>query len=100
MACAGRHKRPLSVILLDIDFFKQINDRHGHHAGDEVLRNTAATIRKQLRTEDVFARYGGEEFAISLRDTALGEALLVAERLRQRIARSASPVDGVDIDVT
>jgi len=100
IAFARRHKRPLSVILLDLDFFKQINDRHGHHAGDEVLRTVAATIRNQLRTEDVFARYGGEEFAVVLRDTALTEAALVAERLRQRIARTIISVDGGDIGVT
>jgi diguanylate cyclase (GGDEF)-like protein len=100
IAFASRHKRPLSVILLDLDFFKQINDRHGHHAGDEVLRTVAATIRNQLRTEDVLARYGGEEFAILLRDTALAEAVLVAERLRQRIARTTISVDGADIGVT
>jgi diguanylate cyclase (GGDEF)-like protein len=100
IAFAKRHKRPLSVILLDIDFFKRVNDRHGHHAGDEVLRTVAATIRGQLRTEDVFARYGGEEFAILLRDTALAEAVYVAERVRERIGRTPVSVDGVDIDVT
>jgi diguanylate cyclase (GGDEF)-like protein len=100
IAFARRHKRPLSVVLLDLDFFKQINDRRGHHAGDEVLRTVAATIRGQLRTEDVFARYGGEEFAVLLRDTALAEAVLVAERLRQRIARATISVEGEDVSVT
>lgn len=89
IAFARRHSRPLSVILIDIDFFKKINDRHGHQAGDEVLRCVAATIRGQLRTEDALARYGGEEFAVVLRDTALAEATHVAERIRERIARTA-----------
>jgi two-component system, cell cycle response regulator len=100
IAFAMRHKRPVSVILLDIDFFKQVNDRHGHPAGDEVLRTVAEAIRNQLRTEDVLARYGGEEFAILLRDTALPEAVLVAERLRQRIARTTISINGEDIGVT
>jgi len=96
IAFARRHKRPLSVILLDLDFFKQINDQYGHPAGDEVLRTVATTTRNQLRTEDVLARYGGEEFAVLLRDTALAEAVLVAERLRYRIARTAVPIYGKD----
>lgn len=86
IAFARRHKRPLSVVLLDIDFFKRINDRHGHPAGDEVLRTVAATVKSKLRTEDVFARYGGEEFVALLRDTALREAIHVAERVRECIA--------------
>ncbi|HEX7670815.1 MAG TPA: GGDEF domain-containing protein [Polyangiaceae bacterium] len=89
IAFATRHARPLSVVLIDIDFFKKINDRHGHQAGDLVLRSVAATIRGQLRTEDALARYGGEEFAVVLRDTALAEATHVAERIRERIARTA-----------
>jgi two-component system cell cycle response regulator len=89
VAFAKRHSRPLSVVLIDIDFFKKVNDGHGHLGGDEVLRCVAATIRGQLRTEDALARYGGEEFAVVLRDTALAEATHVAERIRERIARSS-----------
>ncbi|HVU02622.1 MAG TPA: GGDEF domain-containing protein [Polyangiaceae bacterium] len=100
IAFARRHQRPLAVILVDIDFFKAINDRHGHQAGDEVLRAVALMIRTQLRTEDVFARYGGEEFAVVLRDTALPEGVLVAERIRERIARTPIDVTGPGIGVT
>jgi diguanylate cyclase (GGDEF)-like protein len=100
IAFAERHKRPLSVLLLDIDHFKHVNDRHGHPAGDEVLRQVAALIRGQLRTEDSFARYGGEEFAVVLRDTETKEAALVAERIRARIAREPIDVDGTALTVT
>jgi two-component system, cell cycle response regulator len=100
IAFAERHKRPLSIVLLDIDFFKNVNDRHGHGAGDEVLKEVAAQVRGQLRTEDALARYGGEEFVVVLRDTALPEAHLVAERVREKIARTTIPVDGVSLAVT
>jgi two-component system cell cycle response regulator len=100
IAFAKRHSRPLSVALLDIDFFKKINDRHGHQAGDEVLKAVAAMVRGQLRTEDALARYGGEEFAVVLRDTALAEATHVAERIRERIARTAIEFPGGTAAVT
>ena len=83
-----------------IDLFKRVNDRHGHPAGDEVLRAVAAIIKGQLRTEDVFARYGGEEFAVLLRDTAIPEAAHVAERIRERVARAAIDVAGTTLTVT
>jgi diguanylate cyclase (GGDEF)-like protein len=86
IAFARRHKRPLSVILLDIDFFKHINDHHGHPAGDEVLRTVATTVKNQLRTEDVFARYGGEEFAIILLDVGKAAARDVGERIAAQVA--------------
>lgn len=94
IAFAERHKRPLSVILLDIDFFKNVNDRYGHPAGDEVLKSVASVIRGQLRTEDAFARYGGEEFVIVLRDTALPQAALVAERVRDKVGKSPMNIGG------
>ena len=100
IAFAKRHSRPLSVALLDIDFFKKINDRHGHQAGDEVLKTICAIVRGQLRTEDALARYGGEEFAVVLRDTALAEATHVAERIRERIARTAIEFPGGTAAVT
>src|SRR5690606_21212848 len=62
-----RHETHLSIVLFDLDHFKQINDTYGHPAGDAVLKAVAASARTQLRTEDIFARYGGEEFAIILR---------------------------------
>jgi two-component system cell cycle response regulator len=103
IAFAERHKRPLSVILLDIDFFKSVNDRYGHPAGDEVLKSVAAVVRGQLRTEDAFARYGGEEFVIVLRDTTLAQAALVADRVREKIGKSSVALggpDGVTLTVT
>jgi diguanylate cyclase (GGDEF)-like protein len=81
------------IALLDIDFFKQINDRHGHAAGDEVLRNFAAAARAELRDGDVLARWGGEEFLLMLPDTAEQAAQAVVERIRARVG--ALRVEGV-----
>jgi diguanylate cyclase (GGDEF)-like protein len=75
----------LSLILVDIDFFKQVNDVHGHLQGDRVLQQVAAVIRKTLRTGDIAARYGGEEFAVLLANTPLETAEQVAARLRENI---------------
>jgi diguanylate cyclase (GGDEF)-like protein len=76
-----------SVMLLDLDHFKPLNDRHGHAAGDAVLRAFAATAAGQLRRHDVFARHGGDEFAVLLPDTEVGDALQVAERVREAVGR-------------
>ncbi|OON63597.1 GGDEF domain-containing protein [Massilia sp. KIM] len=73
------------VALLDIDFFKQVNDRHGHAAGDAVLRHFAATARAALREQDVLARWGGEEFLLLLPDTRPADARLVLERMAARV---------------
>lgn len=100
IAFAERHKRPLSIVLLDIDFFKNVNDRHGHPAGDAVLKAVADMVKGQLRTEDAFARYGGEEFVVVLRDTALSEAAHVAERVREKIGRTPIDVAGISLAVT
>lgn len=80
-----RHSQPLSLMLLDIDFFKKLNDGYGHQAGDYVLKHLAGIVAKALRTEDIFARYGGEEFGIILRDTDAERAFLIAERVRRGI---------------
>jgi len=80
---------PLSLILLDVDHFKQYNDTFGHQAGDEVLRSVAQILREQVRDRDFVARYGGEEFAIVLPDTDCERAVAVAERLRQAIEQAA-----------
>ncbi|GBC92078.1 Phytochrome-like protein cph2 [bacterium HR15] len=88
---AERYQQPLSLIMLDIDHFKQFNDRFGHPAGDELLRQVATVLRQSARASDVVARYGGEEFAILLPNTDLNEAVQVAERLRQQIAAIQNP---------
>ena len=83
---ARRHKHPACLLLIDIDHFKRYNDSHGHLAGDEVLRRVAQLIMETVRTGDCAARYGGEEFAVVLPETAVEGAMLLAERLRRRIA--------------
>lgn len=83
-----RTRRPFSLLLLDIDHFKHINDAHGHPAGDEVLKGIASTLRKTLRNIDITARYGGEEFAALLLDTDAPGAVRMAERLRRAIGRA------------
>ncbi|MBC7817494.1 MAG: diguanylate cyclase, partial [Planctomycetaceae bacterium] len=81
----------LSCVMIDIDFFKSINDRFGHSTGDEVLRVVAATLKKAARREDFVCRYGGEEFCIVMRDTDLAAATQNAERLRQAVAAIQHP---------
>lgn len=85
---ALRHSSPLSVVLLDVDHFKSLNDEHGHAFGDEVLATLGRTLTAELRDGDEAYRYGGEEFAVVLRDTTAGEALVAAERLRSAIRRT------------
>jgi len=82
IAYARRHNAELTLIILDVDHFKQINDKFGHRAGDQALISLARVARAALRTEDVFCRYGGEEFAIILRTTDVENAARVAERIR------------------
>ncbi|MBI3435580.1 MAG: PleD family two-component system response regulator [Proteobacteria bacterium] len=82
---AGRGK-PLTVLVLDIDYFKAINDSHGHDVGDDVLREFATRVRKSIRGIDLACRYGGEEFVIVMPETDMAVAAIVAERLRRRIA--------------
>jgi diguanylate cyclase (GGDEF)-like protein len=83
---ADRQVAPLSLIMLDLDHFKEFNDSFGHPAGDEVLHWTGSILRTTVRGHDVVARYGGEEFAVLLPATSASEALDVAERLRSAIA--------------
>ncbi len=77
-----RDGRPCALVMVDIDRFKDINDRHGHAAGDEALRAVSGALRLALRPEDLIGRYGGEEFALILPGASSGEARLVGERLR------------------
>lgn len=89
LAFAERHQSSISLILLDIDRFKEVNDRHGHLAGDLVLERVADLISSQIRVEDMLARYGGEEFIIVLRETPVGGAEVLAERIRRAVAEAA-----------
>lgn len=86
-----RYKHPLAVFMLDVDRFKQINDTHGHTAGDTVLVMLSAAARRALRRSDVLCRYGGEEFAALLPETEVDEALRIAERVRVAISRLRIP---------
>ncbi|MCC6236363.1 MAG: GGDEF domain-containing protein [Dehalococcoidia bacterium] len=83
---ALRYRRPLSVLMIDIDRFKHVNDTYGHPFGDLVLREVAATLRGSVRASDLVARYGGEEFVVVLPETDLVAAGLTAEKLRTAIA--------------
>ena len=85
VANVRRNKKPLCCIMLDIDYFKHVNDTWGHSAGDCVLKNVAKIISKELREYDIASRYGGEEFCILLPDTKIKEAAFVAQRLRQAV---------------
>ena len=95
-----RQPRPLSIVMIDADHFKRVNDAHGHAAGDAVLRHLAAGLSATFRTMDVVARVGGEEFVVLLPDTTLEGAYAVASRLCQRIAEHAVEVDGRSIRYT
>jgi diguanylate cyclase (GGDEF)-like protein/PAS domain S-box-containing protein len=97
---AQRHSRPLTVAMMDADHFKRINDSHGHHVGDEVLRAIAARCQQTLRANDVFGRYGGEEFVVVFPETDLAAANSVAERLREAVAERPIVVGDVSLDVT
>ena len=88
------------LCLLDIDFFKRINDTYGHSAGDAVLREFAATVQRQIRDSDSFGRYGGEEFLLMLPETSLPEAITLAERVRLSIEKLAFPDISFELGVT
>jgi two-component system cell cycle response regulator len=83
---AATRGKSLAALVLDIDYFKAINDTHGHDAGDDVLRDFALRIKRSIRGIDLACRYGGEEFVIIMPETDLAVAAMVAERLRRRIA--------------
>lgn len=100
IARAKRSSAPLSFVTIDLDHFKQINDRHGHRAGDEVLRAFVTLAKKILRPSDLAGRIGGEEFVLILPDTSLEGAAMVAERLRQLIERVVVAFAGAHIQFT
>jgi diguanylate cyclase (GGDEF)-like protein len=95
-----RYSQPLTLLMLDVDHFKRVNDSYGHPAGDEVLRQIAVTIKRLLRDEDLTGRLGGEEFAIALVQAPLAAAIHVAERLRKTIGELVIDFEGRQISVT
>ena len=99
-AYAVRHKIVLSVLFVDLDHFTQINNTHGHQAGDAVLKAAAQTIRYAIRTEDLVARYGGEEFVLVARGIDLNGGLVMAERIRSTISEIAVPYHGKTVRVS
>ena len=100
IASALRHRKHLTVAMLDIDHFKRVNDTYGHAAGDAVLKTFATLIGQLVRPEDLFARYGGEEFTLVLRDTHASQAMVLAERLRTTIENTPIPFGETVIRVT
>ena len=97
---ANRHKRPISVLMLDIDDFKAVNDTYGHAMGDKVLAGVALVCHKLMRTTDLLARFGGEEFCSLLPETPAENALLLAERLRVAISAARFETEGKSFNVT
>jgi len=85
---AERKKSTLALLMIDIDFFKSLNDRYGHHVGDQILRDVASILMKDMREIDTVARYGGEEFVLILPDTSGPGAMLVAQRLRKSVEQA------------
>ena len=100
VARSQRYKRPLSLVLFDIDHFKKINDTHGHLAGDAVLRQLASLITGNVRREDIVARVGGEEFALLLPEIGLEGGKMVAEKLRAIVARTPCKFEQETIEIT
>jgi diguanylate cyclase (GGDEF)-like protein len=96
----GRFTEPMSLLLLDIDYFKKVNDTYGHPVGDAVLKGVAGKVRKTIRTIDIPARYGGEEFAVVLLNTDAKGAMNMAERLRNAVSETAFHSEGRTFNVT
>lgn len=97
---SARYRRPLALVVFDIDRFKRLNDRYGHAAGDVALKSVASTALAVVRASDIVARFGGEEFAVIAPETDDESALLLAERLREALHTIRTPVDGKTIGLT
>jgi diguanylate cyclase (GGDEF)-like protein len=95
---AKRYHHTFSIMLLDIDFFKHVNDQYGHHTGDEVLKSLAEILNKECRQADIIARYGGEEFIIVFASTPLEHAIVTAERIREKV--SEAHFTALDLHIT
>jgi diguanylate cyclase (GGDEF)-like protein len=100
MSRARRAGQPLSIIMLDIDHFRAVNDKHGHRRGDQVLQRLADVLRAALRKEDMVVRYGGEEFLVFLPDVPGPGAVVVAGRLRKAVAAEELDIEGTRIALT
>ena len=96
----SRNRSPLSVLMIDLDYFKDVNDRYGHPAGDVVLKLVAQRLLDSLRKTDLLARYGGEEFAVLLPETREDGARVIAERIRLAVNREPAEVEGVQIFIS
>jgi len=97
---AIRHRRPLSVLMLDIDYFKKVNDTYGHGAGDRVLVQLARVCRESIRSTDLLARFGGEEFCLLFPETGAEAARVLAESLRKAIAAVTLKAEGQTFSIT
>lgn len=95
-----RNGQPLTLLMLDIDNFKRVNDSYGHEAGDRALQEVARALKSNLREIDVLGRMGGEEFAVLLPDTSLEDAALLAERVRQTIENTPFEIPGDVLKIT
>ncbi|MFN3884659.1 MAG: diguanylate cyclase [Rhodocyclaceae bacterium] len=94
VASSQRRKSAFSVLMLDLDFFKQVNDTHGHEAGDKVIKTLADILLRNVRSSDMVVRYGGEEFLVVLLDTGAEGALKVAEKIRAEVEATKIPLPG------
>lgn len=99
IATTKRQNNPLCAMMIDIDFFKKVNDTYGHASGDSVLRTAASIIKEQLRESDIPSRYGGEEFAVLLPYTHIEEARIVGERLRKAVESASIPINSEGLDI-
>ena len=97
---AKRENKPLAFVMLDIDFFKKVNDTYGHMCGDEVLKNLTKIVSANLRKSDIFGRIGGEEFAIMLNNVDKNGALNVAQKIRKEISNNILELKGIKINIT
>lgn len=95
-----RYKNGFSLLVIDIDEFKKVNDEHGHVAGDRVLKAVAAVLDEQRRSSDILARYGGEEFTVLLPETSLTQAKVMAEKIRDKVERTTFQAERISVNIT
>jgi diguanylate cyclase (GGDEF)-like protein len=96
----AHERKPLALLIFDIDLFKSVNDRFGHDAGDAVIRHVVRTCRNEMSATDILARVGGEEFVLLLPETTGEQAATLAERMRKRLEEAPLALDGTDVKVT